>query len=189
MEVDRKAWGFERIANEQFHFLVEDYGLKRVESDDFHLRFESRPLMILVSHAHIDRVLAVEVEDRRLRAKYSIETIEEALPVHPRIRPNGTMAWTPELVDRFLREYAVRLTHVMSALVDKDRDLFERLRVHNARSFELGKAAKHRARGNRAWLAGDFRSAIAAYDAVHPEMLLPSETAKLAYARKHLAER
>jgi hypothetical protein len=198
----RARLGFESVAISAFEFLVEEFGFVLSQRETSWLRYKRGELFVQIYHGRLSYEVGVELglegfvpAERTEPPVFMVQSFLGLLAT-PVDAPSLPTATTRRAVQRFVAELAIASRPVVALVVKNPESVFKRVwedaRVAADLSWEGSAAKRLREAADRAWLVRDLASVIASYDAFRREApsvaLLPSEAARLAYARKHVMD-
>jgi hypothetical protein len=197
----RESLGFEVLAISAFSYLVEDFGFTLNERGTSWLRYDRGELFVEIYHGRLSYEVDVELglgsfvpPERAAPPKFMVQSFLPLLanPVEARFLPVAT---SPKAVERFVAELAMVTRPVVAFVIEDPESAFARIWaeavVAAASSWEKSAALRLRETANAAWQTGELATVVKCYEAFAVEALsqplFPSESARLAYARKHVS--
>jgi hypothetical protein len=181
--------GFEEAALTEFRFLVTEYGFTQAGADPSCVSFDRHGVSVTIRQDRESFELTVTVERKETGERFSIWEIarlHNALNVTERTL---LQASSRDRVEKFVPELARVLRTYGQDVLRGDLHVFQRLREQqvdeSSHFLREGRLRWIREQLPDLWQRQDYEQIVKLLEEVGDQSL-PSELAKLAYARKHV---
>lgn len=189
----RAQLGFTEQVLSAFRFLTE-FDLRCVRAEPTFVRYESSRVFVNIYHDHASYELGVEigllVDVRKEKEQaFSIGEIIDLMGAREETGYTFMQASTTERVKQLVPKLAELVRHYAGPALQGNFFTFEQLEEARQgksdkylKEIELGRI---RSEAEKAWHEKNYSKLVELYSSIQ-EDLTPTETKKLAYARKHL---